>query len=89
MENGWDERWSRSVNAPTGIMKDRTVRVCFSERVGKKELRKASGNSSSQIKESNPVLQIKYFHGTKCLLERLTWISLGGLASKISFLSQT
>lgn len=45
-------------------------RVGFSERGVK--VREASGNSSRQVKESNPVLQIKYLPRTECLLRRLT-----------------
>lgn len=70
----WDQRWVRG--RCTGIAKDPTVRVGFSESVGTK-VREASGDSSRQVKESNPVLQIKCLPRTECLLRRLPWVGVG------------
>lgn len=58
----------------------------FSESVGMK-VGEASGNSSSQVGESNPVLQMKRLPRTGRLLEAYSGRP-GDSASELSFLSQ-
>lgn len=53
--------------------------VCVSWMVERKMVKANGIGSSNQIIESNPVVPIKYSHGTHCLLERLRCVSSGVL----------
>ena len=68
------------------IAKARAVRAGFSESVGTK-VGEASGSCSSQVGESNPVLQMKRLPRTGRLLEAYLGRP-GDSASELSFLSQ-
>ena len=58
-------------------------RVGFSESLGMK-VREASGNSSGQVRESNPVLQTKYLSRTVSAQEA-SWVGTGILPQNSAF----